>query len=153
MRDELPPLDPRAIRVTIHLDGTNEQLRGDFVVSKLPKGLDSLSNASNVPMVRGTELGAAAARSILAVALEHKTYPAAVLAALWICLYGPRDAESQISLTMDDLREAAGSGVVAITVSDDGCRWDYRLKSRHIEYAAGRTVPLNPDGDAGGTIH
>jgi hypothetical protein len=134
MADEMiQAIHPGCIRIIVQLG--ERQGGGDFMVTALPRWIESLEASAEEPMVRGTAEGAELAREMTFNAARMKEWDVACISALWIVLYNPDPAK----MTLADLMDLTDRGVVTITVTADGSTWHCQVS----EYR----------NDAGATIH
>ena len=70
-------------------------------------------------MVHGTDEGTALACEIAFDAVRLEEWDLACIAALWIILYAP----GQSGISMNDLKNIAGIGVLRIMANPDGSIW------------------------------
>jgi hypothetical protein len=92
---------------------------GDFPVATLPQWIESLETSSGEPLVQGSEMGAVLACEMAFNAVRKEEWDLACIAALWIILHAP----GQKSITVNDLKNMAGIGVLRIMVTADGSMW------------------------------
>ena len=133
MAEELiTEISPGCVRIIVDIGGRTGA--GDFMVDVLPQWMESLEASSEEPMVNGTEEGTALACEIAFDAVRLEEWDLACIAALWIILYAPRRS----GISMNDLKDMAGSGVLRIMANADGSVWhsEASLYSAH----AGATI-------------
>ena len=121
------------MRIIIEIGGKTGA--GDFLVDVLPQWIESLETSSDQAMVHGTEEGTALACEIAFDAIGLEEWDLACIAALWIILHAP----GQRGISMNDLKNMAGIGVLRIIANADGSIW-------HSEASLYST-------DIGATIH
>ena len=134
MAEELiAEISPGCVRIIVEIGGVTAA--GDFMVDVLPQWMESLEASSEEPMVHGTEEGTALACEIAFDAIRLEEWDLACIAALWIILHAP----GQRGISMNDLKNMAGIGVLRIMANADGSIW-------HSEASLYST-------DIGATIH
>jgi hypothetical protein len=126
-------ISPGCVRIIIEIGGKTGA--GDFLVDVLPQWIESLETSSDQAMVHGTEEGTALACEIAFDAIRLEEWDLACIAALWIILHAP----GQRGISMNDLKNMAGIGVLRIIANADGSIW-------HSEASLYST-------DIGATIH
>jgi hypothetical protein len=126
-------ISPGCVRIIIEIGGKTGA--GDFLVDVLPQWIESLETSSDQAMVHGTEEGTALACEIAFDAIRLEEWDLACIAALWIILHAP----GQRGISMNDLKNMAGIGVLRIMANADGSIW-------HSEASLYST-------DIGATIH
>jgi hypothetical protein len=105
------------VRIIVEIG--EKQGAGDFPVATLPQWIESLETLSGEPLVQGSEIGAVFACEMAFKAVQQEEWDLACIAALWIILHAP----GQKSITVDDLRNMAGIGVLRIMTTADGTMW------------------------------
>jgi hypothetical protein len=133
MAEELiAEISPGCVRIIVDIAGRTGA--GDFMVDVLPQWMGSLEASSEEAMVHGTEEGTALACEIAFDAVRLEEWDLACIAALWIILYAPRRS----GISMNDLKDMAGIGVLRIMANADGSLWhsEASLYSAH----AGATI-------------
>jgi hypothetical protein len=134
MAEELiAEISPGCVRIIVEIGGRTGT--GDFMVDVLPQWMESLETSSGEAMVHGTDEGTALACEIAFDAVRLEEWDLACIAALWIILYAP----GQSGISMNDLKNIAGIGVLRIMANPDGSIW-------HSEASLYST-------DVGATIH
>ena len=134
MADELiAEISPGCVRIIVEIGGRTAA--GDFRVDVLPQWIESLEASSEEAMVHGTEEGTALACETVFDAVRLEEWDLACIAALWIILYAPRRS----GISLHDLKNMAGIGVLRIMANADGSVW-------HSEASLYST-------DAGATVH
>ena len=133
MAEELiAEISPGCVRIIVEIGGRTGT--GDFMVDVLPQWMESLEMSSGEAMVHGTDEGTALACEIAFDAVRLDEWDLACIAALWIILYAP----GQSGISMNDLKNIAGIGVLRIMANADGSVWhsEASLYSAH----AGATI-------------
>ena len=110
-------ISPGCVRIIIEIAGKTGA--GDFLVDVLPQWIESLETSSDQAMVHGTEEGTALACEIAFDAIRLEEWDLACIAALWIILHAP----GQRGISMNDLKNMAGIGVLRIMANADGSIW------------------------------
>jgi hypothetical protein len=105
------------VRIIVEIGGRTGT--GDFMVDVLPQWIESLETSSGEAMVHGTDEGTALACEIAFDAVRLEEWDLACIAALWIILYAP----GQSGISMNDLKNIAGIGVLRIMANPDGSIW------------------------------
>jgi hypothetical protein len=118
MAEELiAEISPGCVRIIVEIGGRTGT--GDFMVNVLPQWMESLETSSGEAMVHGTDEGTALACEIAFDAVRLEEWDLACIAALWIILYAP----GQSGISMNDLKNIAGIGVLRIMANPDGSIW------------------------------
>jgi hypothetical protein len=118
MAEELiAEISPGCVRIIVEIGGRTGA--GDFMVGVLPQWIESLETSSGEAMVHGTDEGTALACEIAFDAVRLEEWDLACIAALWIILYAP----GQSGISMNDLKNIAGIGVLRIMANPDGSIW------------------------------
>ena len=118
MAEELiAEISPGCVRIIVEIGGRTST--GDFMVDVLPQWMESLETSSGEAMVHGTDEGTALACEIAFDAVRLEEWDLACIAALWIILYAP----GQSGISMNDLKNIAGIGVLRIMANPDGSIW------------------------------
>jgi hypothetical protein len=118
MAEELiAEISPGCVRIIVEIGGRTGT--GDFMVDVLPQWIESLETSSGEAMVHGTDEGTALACEIAFDAVRLEEWDLACIAALWIILYAP----GQSGISMNDLKNMAGIGVLRIMANPDGSIW------------------------------
>jgi hypothetical protein len=118
MAEELiAEISPGCVRIIVEIGGRTGT--GDFMVDVLPQWIESLETSSGEAMVHGTDEGTALACEIAFDAVRLEEWDLACIAALWIILYAP----GQSGISMNDLKNIAGIGVLRIMANPDGSIW------------------------------
>jgi hypothetical protein len=118
MAEELiAEISPGCVRIIVEIGGRTGT--GDFMVDVLPQWMESLETSSGEAMVHGTDEGTALACEIAFDAVRLEEWDLACIAALWIILYAP----GQSGISMNDLKNIAGIGVLRIMANPDGSIW------------------------------
>jgi hypothetical protein len=118
MAEELiAEISPGCVRIIVEIGGRTGT--GDFMVDVLPQWMESLETSSGEAMVHGTDEGTALACEIAFDAVRLEEWDLTCIAALWIILYAP----GQSGISMNDLKNIAGIGVLRIMANPDGSIW------------------------------
>jgi hypothetical protein len=140
MTDELPPIDPAAIRVIVH-DGTPGRMVAEFPVEHLPVLVDLSRICGAMP--ERTPASALNAVSVYREAVRKDNGLVACAAALWICLYGD-ELPAQFGLQMSDLQAAAGVGVITIYARDRLQHWEFTFEDGNQRIGGRKVIPRKP---------
>jgi hypothetical protein len=116
-KELIAEISPGCVRIIVEIGGRTGA--GDFMVDVLPQWIESLETSSEEAMVHGTEEGTALACGTAFDAVRLEEWDLACIAALWIILYAP----GQSGISINDLKNMAGIGVLRIMANADGSIW------------------------------
>jgi hypothetical protein len=118
MAEELiAKISPGCVRIIVEIGG--RIAAGDFRVDVLSQWIVSLEASSEEAMVHGTEEGTALACETVFDAVRLEEWDLACIAVLWIILYAP----GRSGISLHDLTNMAGIGVLRIMANADGSIW------------------------------